>query len=220
MSKILSQILSSFKFSTSSFHFDKLKMILKPILGVSNSVSTVICLLEIRIKPKKNVNSYNCGNNCGITKLKFEAEITFNHVVNFASTKSSNKTWPMLFSLKHELGIKNFLHVAEISIVLPICNAELERVFSFLWHAFSKECRLLKNNTLEDILCLRSDMDYKPSKYDHAIELLLSKYPNNTVRKRSHHLDGHNYPKKRKSCGQKNKLSVNVDWLQETISSS
>ena len=126
----------------------------------------------------------------------------------------------MLFSLKHELGIKNFLHVAEISIVLPICNAEPERVFSFLWHAFSKECQLLKNDTLEDILCLRFDMDYKPSKYDHAMELLLSKYPNNNVRKRGHHLDRHYYPKKQKSCGQKNKLSVNVDLLQETISSS
>ena len=38
----------------------------------------------------------------------------------------------MLFSLKHELGIKNFLHVAKISIALPICNAESERVFVFM----------------------------------------------------------------------------------------
>ena len=60
----------------------------------------------------------------------------------------------MLFYLKHELDIKNFLHVAEISIALPICNAESERVFSFLWLAFSKERQLLKNDTLEDILRL------------------------------------------------------------------
>ena len=126
----------------------------------------------------------------------------------------------MLFSLKHELGIKNFLHVAKISIVLPICNAESERVFSFLWCAFSKERQLLKNDTLEDILRLRSDMDYKPSKYDHAIELFLSEYPNGDVRKRGRHLDGHNYPEKQKSCGQRKKLSVNVDLLHKTISSS
>ena len=126
----------------------------------------------------------------------------------------------MLFSLKHELGIKNFLHVAEILIGLPICNAESGRVFSFLWCAFSKERQLLKNNTLEDILHLRSDMDYKPSKYDYAIELFLSKYPNGNVRKRGRHLDGHNYPEKRQSCGQKKKLSVNIDLLHETISSS
>ena len=75
----------------------------------------------------------------------------------------------MLFSLKHELCDKNFLHIAEISIALPICNPESETVFSFLWCTFSKDCQSVKNNTLEDILCLRSDMDYKPSKYDHAI---------------------------------------------------
>ena len=126
----------------------------------------------------------------------------------------------MLFSLKHELGIKNFLHVAKILIALPICNAESERVFSFLWHAFLKEHQLLKNDTLEDILRLRSDMDYKPSKYNHVIELFLSEYPNGDLRKRGRHLDGHNYPKKWKSCGQKKKLNVKVDLLHETISSS
>ena len=160
------------------------------------------------------------GSNRGITKLKSEAEIVFNHVINFVSTKSSNKTWPMLFSLKHELGIKNFLHVAEISIALHICNAESERVFSFLWRAFSKERQLLKNDTLEDILRLRSDMDYKPSKYDHATELFLTEYPNGDVRKRGRHLDGHNYPKNEKVMDRKKKVSVNVDLLHETISLS
>ena len=63
-------------------------------------------------------------------------------------------------------------------------------------------------------------MDYKPSKYDHAIELFLSEYPNGDVRKRGRHLDGHYYPKKRRSRGQKKRLSVNVDLPHETISSS
>ena len=63
-------------------------------------------------------------------------------------------------------------------------------------------------------------MDDKPSKYDYAIESFLSEYPNGDVRKRGHHLDGHYYPKKRKSRGQKKRLSVNVDLLHETISSS
>ena len=95
--------------------------------------------------------------------MKSETEIVYNHVTNFASTKSSTKTWLILFSLKHELGIKNFLHIAEISIALPICNAESERVFSFLWRAFLRDRQSLKTDTLEDILCLRSDMDYKSS---------------------------------------------------------
>ena len=39
------------------------------------------------------------------------------------------------------------------------------------------------------------------------------------MRKRGRRLDGHNYPKKRKSYGQK-KPSVNLYLLHETISSS
>ena len=50
--------------------------------------------------------------------------------------------------------------------------------------------------------------------------MFLSEYPNGDVRKRGHHLDRHNYPEKWKSRGQKKKLSVNVDLLYETISSS
>ena len=87
--------------------------------------------------------------------------------------------------------------------MLPISNTESERVFSFLWCTFSKDCQSLKNDTLKDILRLRSDMNYKPSKYNHAIKLFLSEYPNGDVRKRGRRLDGHNYPKKRKSRGQK-----------------
>ena len=112
----------------------------------------------------------------------------------------------MLFSFKHELGIKNFLHVAEISIPLPICNAESES-FHFLV-GFLERTPTVKNDTLEDILRLRSDMDYKPSKYDHATELFLSEYPIGDVRKRGRHLDGHNYPEKRKSRGQKKKAKI------------
>lgn len=65
-------------------------------------------------------------NRCDVPKLKSEAEIIFNHVKNFGSNKQFSKTWSMLFSLKHELGIGNILHIAEISIALQICNAESE----------------------------------------------------------------------------------------------
>ena len=39
-------------------------------------------------------------------------------------------------------------------------------------------------------------MDYKPSKYNHAIKLFLSEYPNGDMGERGQHLDGHNYPEK------------------------
>ena len=63
-------------------------------------------------------------------------------------------------------------------------------------------------------------MDFSPSRYDHAIELFLSEYPNGEIRKRPRHLDGHNYPKKRKSRPGQNKNGPNVNLLHETISSS
>ena len=58
------------------------------------------------------------------------------------------------------------------------------------------------------------------SRLCHAIEMFLAEYPNVKVRKRPHHLDGHNYPDKRKSCCKKERSGMNVDLLCETISSS
>lgn len=64
------------------------------------------------------------GSRCDVPKLKSEAKIIFNHVKNFGSNKQFSRS--MLFSLKHELGIRNILHIAQISIALQICNAESE----------------------------------------------------------------------------------------------
>lgn len=50
--------------------------------------------------------------------------------------------------------------------------------------------------------------------------MFLAEYLNGTVRKRLHHLDGHNYPGKRKSCCKKERSGMNVDLLCKTISSS
>ena len=49
--------------------------------------------------------------------------------------------------------------------------------------------------------------------------MFLAEYPNGEVRKRPCHLDGHNYPDKRKSCV-KERSGMNVDLLHETISCS
>ena len=150
----------------------------------------------VKIKEKFEVQLL--GNRCDIAKLKSKAEIMFNHVKNFWSNIPSSKTWSMLFSLKHEPGIRNILHIAEISITLPICNTKSERVFSFLWWAFSKDRQSLKNDILEDILRFWSDMNFSASGYNHAIEMLLAVYPNGEVRSRPCHLDGHNFQQKKK----------------------
>ena len=96
----------------------------------------------------------------------------------------------------------NILHIAELCIVIPLSNAECERIFSFLWRQLTKERRRLGNDTLELILQLRSDKDFSPERYDHAIELFLSQYPDGTVRKRKRHVDGHTYPSERKKVNQ------------------
>ena len=43
---------------------------------------------------------------------------------------------------------------------------------------------------VENVLQLRLDQDYSPQCYDHVIELFRSEYPDGTVRKGKHRLDG------------------------------
>ena len=101
--------------------------------------------------------------------------------------------------MKDTLGITNILHIAEICIAVPLSNAESERNFSFCWRVFNKERSSLKNSTLESLLRLRSDRDFAEERYEHAINMFLTEYPNGQVRKRPRHLDGHSYPSKRKA---------------------
>ena len=55
----------------------------------------------------------------------------------------------------------------------------------------------LNHQTLERILQLQiAGKDYHTETYDHAIDLFLTEFPNCTVRKDPHHVDGHNYSKK------------------------
>ena len=124
----------------------------------------------------------------------------FTNVRKFLSGNSPSRCWPQLFQLKSGLGLKNILHIAEICIVVPLSNAESERIFSYLWRQLSKERMSLNHQTLERILQLRSaGKDYCIETYDHAINLFLTEFPDGTVRKRPSHVDGHNYSKKRKN---------------------
>ena len=53
---------------------------------------------------------------------------------------------------------------------------------------------------MEHILRLRSDQNYSSERYEHALELFLSKHPNGEIRKHPRRPDGHKYPKGRKSA--------------------
>ena len=139
------------------------------------------------------------ANNCNVDRLKAEFRVTFTYVRKFLSGNSPSRSWPQLFQLKSGLGLKNILHIVEIiCIVVPLANAESERIFSYLWRQLSKEWMSLNHQTLERILQLRSaGKDYRIETYDHAIDLFLTEFPDGTVRKCPRHVDGHNYSKKR-----------------------
>ena len=155
------------------------------------------------------------ANNCDLTALEREFEQLYEHVNLFLQTKESHAVWPQLFMCKHELGISNILHVAELSLAMPLSNAESERVFSFLWRVLSKERKSLSNSALENILRLRCDQDFSPQRYSHAIELFLSEYPDGTVRKGSRRVDGITQPSKKRKCNDKSVVELLDDLVSD-----
>ena len=59
----------------------------------------------------------------------------------------------------------------------------------------------MNNETLERALQFRFGTgDYSIEQYDHAIDLFLTEYPDETVRKKRRQPDGDNYPSKRKKA--------------------
>ena len=139
------------------------------------------------------------ANNCRTNNLKEEFEIMHDHINRYLSKSSPEKCWPIIFRIGHDLGIQNLLHVLELCLVVPLSNAESERVFSLLWRIFSKERQSMKHDTLELLLHVRSDDDQSKERYKEAVEMFLSEYPDGTIRKKKRHLQGHVYPAERKS---------------------
>ena len=152
--------------------------------------------------------------------LQTEINLLYTHVVQFLSNCSPDKCWQRLFKIKETLGIKNVLHLAEISLVIPLSNAEAERVYSFLWRVYTKERTRLNNSTLEDILRVRGDRDYSDEKYEKAIELFMTNNPDGTERKRTRRPAGHNYPSNRKTTKKSVREESQVAALSELVRSS
>ena len=97
--------------------------------------------------------------------------------------------------------MKNIFHIAKICVSIPLSNAEYERIFSFLWRQLTKDRLSMNNETLERALQFRFGTgDYSIEQYDHAIDLFLTEYPDETVRKKRRQPDGDNYPSKRKKA--------------------
>ena len=131
--------------------------------------------------------------------LSTKVTLLHTHVVQFLSNCSPDKCWQKMFKLKETLGIKNILHLAEISLVLPLSNAKAEHVYSFLWRVYTKERTRLNNSTLEDILQVRGDHNFSDEKYEKAIELFMTKKQDGTERKCTRQPAGHKCPSNRKT---------------------
>ena len=172
-------------------------------------------LFENVVIIKDRYNSLLSANGCDLNQLKAEFRIIYTHVNKFLSKCSSAQCWPQLFKLKHGLGLRNILHIAELCIAIPLSNAESERVFSYLWRQLSKERMSLNHETLERILQLRSSrQDYSLESYNHAIDLFLTEYPDGTVRKLGQHVDGHAYPAKWKKGNNGNSVPITLPSLE------
>ena len=116
-------------------------------------------------------------------------------MIKFSKKSSPSRCWPPLFTLKDGLGLKNILHIAELCIAILWSNAEIERVFSYLWRPLSKEYMSFSHQALEQVLQIRQVKDFSVENYDHAIKLFLSIHSNGDVRKRPRLVDGIDYPK-------------------------
>ena len=92
------------------------------------------------------------ANGFNLAAMPTKIGLLHTHVVWFLSNCFPNKCWQRFFEMKETLGIKNVLHLAEISIVILLSNAKAEHAYSFLWRVYSREQPKLKNSTLEDIL--------------------------------------------------------------------
>ena len=79
-----------------------------------------------------------------------------------------------------------------------------------------KERGRLGNDTLELILQLCNDKNFSSERYDHAIQLFLSQYPDGTVRKRKRRVDGHTYPSERKKKVNENQL-LSLDRISQLL---
>ncbi|XP_057294742.1 uncharacterized protein LOC130623291 [Hydractinia symbiolongicarpus] len=123
----------------------------------------------------------------------------YEYIITFMSRTSSEKCWQQMFTLREKLQLQNILQLVEICLVIPISNAEVERVFSGFTKMMTRDRLSLKNESQEAILRVRGDRNFKPSRYDKAVTMFLNQYPNGEVRKRARRLDGHKFHRRRRA---------------------
>ena len=157
-----------------------------PFLGVDIIYDKVKVIVE-------HFKSLLLANNCSINHLKEELEVLHDDIIRYISKSSSERCWPIIFPIGHDLGIHNLLHILG-SVLLLLYPVLSQRESSFLWCIFSKEQQSMKHDILEILLHIQSDVDLHEERYGDATDMFLNEYPDGTVRRRKLHLQGHRYP--------------------------
>ena len=124
------------------FHLEPLleKEVFKAICIILDSESYPFLSVDIIYDEVKVIvehfKSLLLTNNCSIDHLKEELEVLHDHIMRCVSKSSSEGCWPIVFCIRHNLGIHNLLHVLEIYLAVPLSNAESESLFIFVVHFF------------------------------------------------------------------------------------
>ena len=152
-------------------------------------------VLYDEVKVADHFKSMLMINGCPTEHLKEEFEILHNHIKRSVLKNKPEKCWQIIFNIGCDLGIRYFLHVIEICLVIPLSNAKSKRVSSFLWRLSSKKRQLLKQETLISLLHERSDNKFSPERFTEVVNMSMMEFIDGLLRKHKRHLQDHQYPK-------------------------
>ena len=192
MTKLVSQLITNLYNRFSAFLYDPVYKAAAVFMDTKlyKFKSTDEILESIEVLTKQFLPLLE-ANGCEIPKLNQEFRCLFSHVVTFLSKSTNEQAWQQLFQLQREMALKNILHIAEICIVLPISSADVKRVFSSFARTLTKERMSLNNQTIENLLIIRSDnSDIKTKNYSSIIDRFLIENPDGTIRKKCPPLSG------------------------------
>ena len=91
-------------------------------------ILSVLCLLQV--PAQASLIFAERDTNFDFFFLAIEISTIYDYIIQFMPNASPEKCWKQTWPLKEKLSIPNILQLVEICIVLPLSNAEVERVFS------------------------------------------------------------------------------------------
>ena len=78
------------------------------------------------------------ANNCHIDHWKEELEILFDRINRYVSKSSAEKCWPIIFRIGDNLGIRNLIHILDMSCCSVIQCRVRESLLTFVAYFFKR----------------------------------------------------------------------------------